>query len=205
MPVLSPLATTQTSNLDTTRSLPCSSLGSFCSFETVRTSETDSIGSDLSDSVCSSDTECSEDLPFTDTDYESFCTAHIEKCDDDTSQNLFEPLYEGVNITVCGTFCAILEYKRACKLPFTAIEKLLELLWLVCLADNSLPKSMKILKSFFQKRSHSHTKKTFCSSCQAEIVSNEEKCTTLEWDGKDIDYLYTLQPEGDIRRIVTRK
>ena len=43
-----------------------------------------------------------------------------EDCIDD---KMFDPLYENANITLCGTYCALMEYKRACHLPFTAIEK----------------------------------------------------------------------------------
>jgi len=41
--------------------------------------------------------------------------------------SMFEPLYENANITISGAYCAIMEFKRACHLPFTTISKLLEL------------------------------------------------------------------------------
>ena len=31
---------------------------------------------------------------------------------------MFEPLYEGAHITVCGAYCALMELKRVCRLPF---------------------------------------------------------------------------------------
>ncbi len=62
-----------------------------------------------------------------------------ENAEEKLEDNMFEPLYEGANISISGTYCAIMEYKRACCLPFTTIAKLLELLQLVCPANNHLP------------------------------------------------------------------
>ncbi len=123
--------------------------------------------------------------------------------DDDicVSESVFEPLYEGADITVCGTFCAIMEYKRACRLPFTAIEKLLDLLKLVCPPNNGLPRSVHVLKSFFQKYSTKETKRKFCPECSCEMDGDVECCTSCH--GKDFNYLYILKPERAIRNIVT--
>ena len=79
--------------------------------------------------------------------------------------NLFEPLYDGANITVCRAYCAIMEFKRACKLPFSAILMLLQLLQLLCPPGSKLPQSIYILKKFFQKRSSRHKRRLFCPDC----------------------------------------
>lgn len=55
---------------------------------------------------------------------------------------MFEPVYENANITTSEAYCAIMEFKRSCHLPFTAIDKLLQLLQLLCPADNRLPQSV---------------------------------------------------------------
>ncbi len=62
--------------------------------------------------------------------------------------NLFDPIYENVTITLCGVLCAIMEFKRACRLPFTTIGKLLELLQLICSPNNTLPQTLYDLKKF---------------------------------------------------------
>ena len=81
-------------------------------------------GSKCSVGSCSSDTEseCDKDLEDT--------------MDDNIEENLFEPLYDYAKITVSDAFCAIMEFKRACRLPFTAIAKLLDLLQLVGPVNN---------------------------------------------------------------------
>ncbi len=56
--------------------------------------------------------------------------------------NFFDPIYENVTITLCGVLCAIMEFKRACRLPFTTIGKLLELLQLICSPNNTLPQTL---------------------------------------------------------------
>ena len=52
---------------------------------------------------------------------------------------MFETLYQGAHITVCGAYCALMELKRVCRLPFSAIAMLLQILQLLCpLGTNTL-------------------------------------------------------------------
>jgi hypothetical protein len=116
---------------------------------------------------------------------------------------LFEPLYDGAGITICGAYCAIMEFKRECKLPFTTIRKLLELLKLLCPFGSSLPKSVDILKSFFQKHSTTPQTRRFCPDCSNELTASEEKCTRSGYLGRHPDCFYVLRPERRIRNIVS--
>ena len=45
--------------------------------------------------------------------------------------------------------CTIMEFKRFCRLPFSAIEKLLQLLQLLCPPNNILPQNLYEAKKFF--------------------------------------------------------
>ena len=54
----------------------------------------------------------------------------------DVDSSMFEPLYENASITVCGAYCAIMKFKCACRLPFTTIAMLLNILNLLCPPDN---------------------------------------------------------------------
>lgn len=36
-------------------------------------------------------------------------------------KNLFDPIYKDASVTLCGAFCAIMEFKRSRHLPFTTI------------------------------------------------------------------------------------
>ena len=114
--------------------------------------------------------------------------------------NLFEPLYDGANITVCGAYCAIMEFKRACKLPFSVILMLLQLLQLLCPPGSKLPQSIYILKKFFQKHSSRHKRRLFCPDCHTELTGKQQKCTNAECQGKEPNYLITLRAISNILR-----
>jgi len=63
----------------------------------------------------------------------------------------FKPLYEGVNITLCGAMCAIIKYSTTNKLTYKAISDLLQLLDLLLSTQNLLPKSFFKFITFFQQ------------------------------------------------------
>ena len=61
-----------------------------------------------------------------------------EEGDDKIDEDVFEPLYPGSMITVCGAYCAIMDFKRKCHVPLQTILSILQLLQLVCPAGNTL-------------------------------------------------------------------
>ena len=69
---------------------------------------------------------------------------------DDTfeTRELFEPLYQGADITVCGAYCCIMQFATMNKLTYTAISELIKLLHLVFPPQNKLPSSFYKLKKF---------------------------------------------------------
>ena len=62
---------------------------------------------------------------------------------DDTfeTRELFEPLYQGADITVCGAYCCIMQSATTNKLTYTAISELVKLLHLIYPPQNKLPSS----------------------------------------------------------------
>lgn len=80
-------------------------------------------------------------------------------------EKMFEPIYKDATITVCGAYCAIMEFKRSCRLPFTTIPMLLQLLQMICPGENSLPKSVYMFKKFFREQSSSYKRHQFCANC----------------------------------------
>jgi len=124
------------------------------------------------------------------------------QCDEDIEidEKMFEPIYDGASITVCGAYCAIMEFKRACRLPFTAIAMLLQLLQLLCPPANKLPRSVYVLKKFFQRYSSPHTTQRYCPECRTEL--ERKQCTNAGCQGKETDYLITLTPDRSIQTIV---
>ena len=122
--------------------------------------------------------------------------------DDDNrllSEELFDPLYPGATITICGAYCAIMHFATQnpgatiticgayCaimhfatqnKLPYTAIEQLLPPLQLICPQPNSLPKSFYKLKKFFKEFGAIYDRTEFCTTCNARITSQSSSTST---------------------------
>ena len=119
-------------------------------------------------------------------------------------EHLFEPLYNGANITVSGAYCAIMEFKRACRLSLT-IAMLLELLQLFCPQDNKLPQSLYLFKNFFEKYSSSFHRRQFCSVCDAEFRPDQEYCDNANCHHKEPNTLISLNPRRAIIRVLKSK
>ena len=62
-----------------------------------------------------------------------------------------------------------MHFKSKCKLPFTSIDSLLELLRLICPQDSLLPKSVYYLRKFFTSLGTTQDKKEYCSYCANEL------------------------------------
>ena len=93
---------------------------------------------------------------------------------------MFEPLYPGATLTVCGAFCVIMQFCIANKLPYTGITDLLKLLSLLCPSPNQIPSSVYILKKFFEHFRPSHKHNKICIDCQSAFViikSTSQKLT----------------------------
>lgn len=117
-------------------------------------------------------------------------------------QDMFEPLYPGARITVCGAYCAIMEFKWVCKLPFTAIAMLLQLFQLLCPLENKLPRSVYM---FFQRYATPHTKRLFCASCSEELKGNQKHCRNASCPRQEPNSLIHIPSDRALRRIVTSK
>ena len=161
-------------------------------------SDTDSENSDPNPEPSDTDPENS------DSDDNSEPEANADESMDIDSE-LFEPLYDGARITVCGAYCALMEFKRTCKLPFSAMLMLLQLLQLLCPPGNKLPQSIYVLKKFFQKHSSQHTRKLFCPECHTKLPGKQRKCANVECQGKEPNYLITLKPDRAISNILRSK
>ena len=114
------------------------------------------------DLLSDSDTE-SELLSCTDSDDDD------EPADSEYNPTLFQPLYPGAEITVCGAICAIMQFCTTHRLPYTAIDGLLKLLAILCPAQHHISKSFYLLKKFFEQFQsvHKHTK--HCTKCDNTV------------------------------------
>lgn len=120
-------------------------------------------------------------------------------------KNLFDPIYKDASISLCGAFCAIMEFKRSCRLPFTAIEKLLKLLQLFCPPDNTLPKTLHEIKKFFRAASDRTESRKFCLTCDVELQAKEKYCDAGTCERKEPSTLVVLNTVTSIKRVLTSK
>lgn len=159
-----------------------------------------------------SESFCSSEDEQQDNSSDSDCDAHDDTvCSDDEDEELdidkkmFEPLYKNASITVCGAYCAIMEFKRACRLPFTTIKMLLQLLQLLCPPSSALPQSMHRFRKFFKKFSSSHQKRLYCSDCNKEFKENQSHCEDPSCHHKGPSTLISFDPDKAIRRVLKSK
>ena len=118
---------------------------------------------------------------------------------DQIDDEMLKPVYEKANITLCAAYCAILEFKRSCHLPFTAIKNCLSYCN-YCVPLNILPKSVYMFKKFFTKFSSPLQKHQYCPNCKLVI----ENCT-CDSQSSEPDSLITLDAEKTITRVVKSK
>ena len=107
---------------------------------------------------------------------DSDCDAQSDpELDVQIDQDIFEPVYPGASITVCGAYCAIMEFKRVCRLPCTAITMLLQLLQLLCPIQNKLPRSVYMLNIHVFSNTEVHTQRLFCGTCNKEFQQGQKR------------------------------
>ena len=88
---------------------------------------------------------------------------------DQLDSTLFEPLYNGADVSVCGAYSAIMEYALSFRLPNTGVEGLLHLLQLLCPSSSKLPTSVYKLHKFFRQFSSRPSKTQLCDQCHTDL------------------------------------
>ena len=125
-----------------------------------------------------------------------------EEGDDEIDEDMFEPLYLGSKIIVCGAYCAIMDFKKKCRVPFATILSLLQLLQLVCPAGNKLPRSIYRIKKFFGQLGVKQTKTLYCSTCHEGI---EDKCSKSSCPAREPDSFISMDISRQLKTILSRK
>ena len=85
------------------------------------------------------------------------------------SPELFEPLYAGAQISLCGAMCAIMHFCSMHSLSYSAIKDLLQLVLLLCPGPNKLPSSLYHFQKFFFKYQSKKTSTRVCSDCYTPL------------------------------------
>ena len=128
-----------------------------------------------------------------------------EKDSEEIDPQMFTPIYDNASISVCGAICAIMEFKRSCRLSFSCIAKLLQLLQLLCPASNCLPQSVYAIKKFFRRFSSPSTIRRFCSNCEEELSSVQPKCDKVLCKKFEANSLISFSTINAIKRIMKSK
>ena len=128
-----------------------------------------------------------------------------EESEHDADCDMFESIYPGSDITIAGAYCAIMEVKRICRLPFATIVVLLQLLQLLCPAGNKLPTTKYQLKKFFHKYKSPYTRRNFCRSCNTEIIGTSAKCSNRGCPNREPNSLIYISPDHSLQRIISGK
>ena len=181
----------------------------FCTLSSVPSPSTSlysipSSGQDSDTNYESSENFSSEsepDIVLPTPSVQSGTTTNSPEDDIELDECLFEPIYENASITVSGAFCAIMELKRKCRLPFTTIQKLLDLLQLLCPPNNKLPQSNHILKTFFKKLSIPLKRRR--ATCDTEFQADQTCCSSCVQ--KEPNTLITLNSKRAITRVLKIK
>ncbi len=99
------------------------------------------------------------------TSYRSESDECSECSDTEDCHTMSMEVYPGSKVTVLGAYCLLMEFKRLCKLPFSTMVILLNLLQLLCPVGNLLPKTKHQLVKFTRNSSSRHYRIDFCRSC----------------------------------------
>ena len=116
------------------------------------------------------------------------------------NKELFEPLYDGADITICGAYCCIMQFASANKLSYTAISELIKLLHVLCPVPNKLPSSFYMLKKFFKQFNVDFEHQRICTICSTPMEVGESNCPTCADSGN-----YNPEAVGDLVHIPIQK
>ena len=111
---------------------------------------------------------------------------------------LFQPLYPGAEITVCGALCAIMHFCTTNKLSYTAVGELLKLLVLLCPFPSSLPSSFYKFKKFFQQFNPVHNYQKVCIKCKGS-------CSCDSRSQSDMAHLVQLDIRKPLEKLISGK
>lgn len=125
--------------------------------------------------------------------------------DFDLNKELFEPIYENAGITLCGAYCAIMEFKRMCKLPFSSLAMLLQLLQLLCPPGNNLPHTVYAFKKVFGKASSCKEILSFCADCNVQFCKGQNCCRSISCRKTEPSKLMNLDVIEPMKGILSSK
>lgn len=134
-----------------------------------------SVDYDSCSPVPDSDTELQGESSFLDHQTDNVFTSDCSM-EYNIPEELFQPLYDGSKISVCGAYFSIMHFANRNKLTFSAIGDLLELLHMFCPEPNQVPNSFYKFKKFFEQFGGDYEKSDYCMECNTTIQNRS--CST---------------------------
>ncbi len=135
---------------------------------------------------------------------ENMDVAHNNSISGSLPTDLFEPIYPGSNLTICGAYFSIMHFCHKNKLTFTATDNLLELITLFCPDNNKIPSSFYKFRKFFQQFSGAHEKQSYCFEC--ETPTNASSCSTPNCSSScGVGHMVHLSIEKSLQVVITSK
>lgn len=111
-----------------------------------------------------------------------------------------QPMYPGSSVTVLGAYCILMEVKRLCRLPFSTMVILLEVLQLLCPAKNLLPTTKYQLIKFARKFSSTNSRIDFCRSC-GKLLQRRHKCPQCQ--KTEVNSMILVSPDQALEQIIS--
>ena len=127
-----------------------------------------------------------------------------DRDDNNFSSDMLEPIYEGERVTVIGAYCAIMELKRRCRLPFTAIIMILQLLQLLCPLGNKHPTTKHQLMSFFRLYLVSYRRQNFCRTGKSPL-QRQVRCCNTACTKQEPNCIIEISPDTALQQIMSGK
>ncbi len=129
-------------------------------------------------------------------------------CNDENCANphvtngMAEPIYSGSNVTLLVAYCILMEFKSICRVSFSTMVMLLNLLQLLCPPGNCLPKTKYQLVKFAQMFDSSHSRIDYCHVCNKKLQSNRV-CTSGRCKKGEPNSLILISPKSALPRTIS--
>lgn len=97
-------------------------------------------------------------------------------------KKLSQPLYNGSAINADTSWCTVMHCAVKNKLPYSALESIIDLIQVHCPKPNMFPTSLYKLKTHFNYVLHGCTYLKYCDNCMAEVdgVCPNAACTRVK-------------------------
>ena len=109
-------------------------------------------------------------------------------------------LSHSYNITF--SMFVLMEFKRSCRLSFTTMAMLLNLLQLICPTGNKLPTTKYQLLRFAVSSNNTHSRIDYCRFCATKLQRNQ-RCPSSSCQRSEPNNIILVSPENTLQHIIS--